>query len=252
MLWNNQTTKDQILNMQLFYTPEIQPHHPTFMLSEEESKHAIRVLRLTQGEKIHLVDGRGGLYETEIIDAHPKRTTLRVLSVQENFGKLSYEVHLAVAPTKNIDRIEWFLEKATEVGLTSYTPIICEHSERKEVKVERLEKVAIAAMKQSLKAYLPTVKPAITFNKFIQEAAQDKEISMGIAHCVDSEKKYISTSFSSKGKYLILIGPEGDFSEKEISQAIEAGFVPLSLGEARLRTETAALTSVIEVSLLNR
>lgn len=237
--------------MQLFYTSEIEPHHTTFILSEEESKHAVRVLRLTQGEKIHLIDGKGGLYETEIIDAHPKRTTLSVLAVQENFGKMSYEVHLAVAPTKNIDRIEWFLEKATEVGLTSYTPIICEHSERKEVKVERLEKVAIAAMKQSLKAYLPQVKPAVSFSKFIQEV-KNSSISKGIAHCVDSDKKFIFTSFEPKGKYLILIGPEGDFSEKEISQAIDAGFIPLSLGEARLRTETAALASVLEISLLNR
>ena len=251
MYWKCQVMKIQILNMQLFYTSAIEPHHTSFMLSEEESKHAIRVLRLTEGEKIHLVDGRGGLYETEIIEAHPKRTTLRVVSVQEQFAKSSYEIHIAVAPTKNIDRIEWFLEKATEVGLSEFTPIICEHSERKEVKVERLEKVAIAAMKQSLKAYLPKINPAITFNKFIQDV-KSLEISKGIAHCVDSEKKYISNSFAPKGKYLILIGPEGDFSEKEISQAIEAGFVPLSLGEARLRTETAALSSVIEVSLLNR
>lgn len=237
--------------MQLFYTPAINPQHPTFMLSEEESKHAIRVLRLTEGEKIHLIDGRGGLYETEIIDPHPKRTTLRVLSVKEDFGKISYEIHMAVAPTKNIDRIEWFLEKATEIGLTSYTPIICEHSERKDVKVERLEKVAIAAVKQSLKAYLPKINPAITFTKFIQESYA-VDYTKGIAHCVDLEKKYITSTFKPNGKYLILIGPEGDFSEKEISQAIEAGFVPLSLGEARLRTETAALASVLEVSLLNR
>lgn len=237
--------------MQLFYTPAINPQHPTFMLSEEESKHAIRVLRLTEGEKIHLIDGRGGLYETEIIDPHPKRTTLRVLSVKEDFGKISYEIHMAVAPTKNIDRIEWFLEKATEIGLTSYTPIICEHSERKDVKVERLEKVAIAAVKQSLKAYLPKINPAITFTKFIQESYA-VDYTKGIAHCVDLEKKYITSTFKPNGKYLILIGPEGDFSEKEISQAIEAGFVPLSLGEARLRTETGALASVLEVSLLNR
>jgi 16S rRNA (uracil1498-N3)-methyltransferase len=251
MLWNNQVKMTQNRNMQLFYTPEIHPTHPTFMLSEEESKHAIRVLRLQVGEIIHLIDGRGGLYETEIIDAHPKRTTLRVISVNENFGQATYEIHMAVAPTKNIDRIEWFLEKATEVGLTSFTPVICEHSERKEVKVERLEKVAIAAMKQSLKAYLPKVNPAITFTKFLDQI-KENSYAKGIAHCVDAEKKYISTSFAPKGKYLILIGPEGDFSEKEISQAIEADFVPLSLGEARLRTETAVLASVIEVSLLNR
>lgn len=238
--------------MQLFYTPDIEPHHSSFVLSEEESKHAVRVLRLQVGEQIHLVDGRGGLYQTEILDAHPKRTTLRVISVQENFGRFPYEVHMAVAPTKNIDRIEWFLEKATEVGLTEYTPIICEHSERKEVKVERLEKVAIAAMKQSLKAYLPKINPSISFQKFLAVQKDTEGIVKGIAHCIDSEKKFILTSFAPKQKYLILIGPEGDFSEKEISQALDAGFIPLSLGEARLRTETAALTSVIEIALLNR
>ncbi len=238
--------------MQLFYTSDIESHHTSFMLSEEESKHAIRVLRLNVGDKIHLIDGRGGLYETEILDAHPKRTTLNILSVQENFGKLPYEIHLAVAPTKNIDRIEWFLEKATEVGLSEYTPIICEHSERKEVKVERLEKVAIAAMKQSLKAYLPKINPAIPFAKFLEAQKSNVGICKGIAHCVDASKSYLSTSFEAKQKYLILIGPEGDFSEKEINQALETGFIPLSLGEARLRTETAALASVMEIALLNR
>ena len=237
--------------MQLFFTPDIEPHHQTFMLSEEESKHAIRVLRLSEGAKIHLIDGRGGLYETEIIDPHVKRTTLRVLSVQTNYGKSTYEIHMAVAPTKNIDRIEWFLEKATEIGLSSYTPVICEHSERKDVKVERLEKVAIAAMKQSLKAYLPKINPAISFSKFL-DLYNDDTFSKGIAHCIDTEKKYINATFIAGGKYLLLIGPEGDFSEKEISQAIDAGFIPLSLGEARLRTETAALASVMEISLLNR
>src|SRR5690606_26384266 len=237
--------------MQLFFTPDIEPHHTSFLLSEEESKHAVRVLRLSEGEKIHLVDGKGGLYETEIIDAHPKRTTLRVISVQQEFGLLPYQVHIAVAPTKNIDRIEWFLEKATEIGLTSFTPIICEHSERKEVKVERLEKVAIAAMKQSLKAYLPQINPAISFTKFI-DSYKDQSLFKGIAHCEEGEKKYIHTVFAPKQSYLILIGPEGDFSPKEISQAMDAGFIPLSLGESRLRTETAALASVLVVSLLNR
>lgn len=238
--------------MNLFYTPDIQPQHSTFMLSEDESKHAIRVLRLKVGEIIHLIDGRGGLYETSIIDAHPKRTTLNVLSVQQQYNKVDYELHVAVAPTKNIDRIEWFLEKATEVGLSEFTPIICDHSERKDVKVERLEKVCIAAIKQSLKAYLPKINPATSFSKFIAEIALDKELDKGIAHCVNSDKKFISTAFKAKKRYLILIGPEGDFSEKEISQALDAGFIPISLGDSRLRTETAALTSAVEISILNR
>lgn len=237
--------------MLLFYTPEIEAHHNSFLLSEEESKHAVRVLRLQEKDIIHLIDGRGGLYKTEIIEPHPKRTSLKVLEVIQEYGKTSYEIHIAVGPTKNIDRIEWFLEKATEIGLHAFTPVICTRSERKEVKVERLEKVAIAAAKQSLKAYIPKINPAISFTKFI-DAYKDEKINKGIAHCVDADKKYINSSFDKGEKYLILIGPEGDFSEIEITQALAAGFVPLSLGEARLRTETAALAAVLELSILNR
>jgi len=235
-----------------FYTPTIESHHTFFLLSEEESKHAIRVLRLQGGDIIHLVDGRGGLYKTEIVDPHPKRVSLRVLEVEQDFGQSAYHLHIAVAPTKNIDRIEWFLEKATEIGLQEFTPIICEHSERKEVKIERLEKVAVSAMKQSLKAYLPKINPAMTFSKFIASAVEDTAVLKGVAHCVDAEKKYISTAFPKSGRYTVLIGPEGDFSEKEIEQAMATGFIPLSLGGSRLRTETAALASCLEVSLLNR
>lgn len=237
--------------MHLFYTPAIEQQHVSFLLNEEESKHAIRVLRLTTGDVVHLIDGRGGLYRAEIIDAHPKRTSLKVSEVQTAYGALPYRLHMVVAPTKNMDRLEWFLEKATEIGIHEFTPIICEHSERKEVKVERLEKVAISAMKQSLKAYLPKINPAISFSKFISQA-EDFEGFKGVAHCVDSEKKYISTVFTKHSNYLLLIGPEGDFSEKEISQALDAGFIPISLGDARLRTETAALVTVLEISLLNR
>lgn len=237
--------------MQLFYTPEIKPHHSSFLLNEEESKHAVRVLRLQAGNIIHLIDGRGGLYKTEILDPHPKRTSLKVLEVKTEFGRSPYHLHMVVAPTKNMDRLEWFLEKATEIGLHEFTPIVCEHSERKEVKIERLEKVVISAMKQSLKAYLPKINSAISFNKFLSQVADSKALK-GIAHCVDSEKKYITTVFPTNENYLLLIGPEGDFSEKEISQALDAGFIPISLGDARLRTETAALASVLEISLINR
>lgn len=237
--------------MHLFYTPDIEPNHSSFLLSEEESKHAVRVLRLQVGDIVHLVDGRGGLYETQILEPHPKRTSLEILNVQMDYGTLPYHLHMVVAPTKNMDRLEWFLEKATEIGVHEFTPIICEHSERKEVKVERLEKVAISAMKQSLKAYIPQINPALSFSKFLAQI-RTFEGFKGIAHCVDSEKKYISTAFTKHDNYLLLIGPEGDFSEKEISQAIDAGFIPISLGESRLRTETAALASVLEISLLNR
>lgn len=237
--------------MYLFYTPDIHPTHLQFILPEEESKHAVRVLRLQAGDQIHLVDGKGGFYTTEILESHPKRTSLRVLDVQTDYGTMPYSLHIAIAPTKNMDRLEWFVEKATEVGIREITPIICEHSERKEVKVERLEKIAISAMKQSLKAYLPKINTPLSFDRCMIKV-KDIEGSKGIAHCVQSEKTYISTAFTKRGNYLLLIGPEGDFSEKEISQALDAGCIPISLGDARLRTETAALATVLEISLLNR
>ncbi|QBQ40258.1 16S rRNA (uracil(1498)-N(3))-methyltransferase [Sphingobacterium psychroaquaticum] len=237
--------------MHLFYTADIAPHHKQFLLSEEESKHAIRVLRLQQGDAVVLVDGVGGWYDAEIIDPHPKRTTLQINRVEVDFQKSSYHLHIAVAPTKNIDRIEWFLEKATEIGIQEVTPIISEHSERKEVKVDRLNKVVASAMKQSLKAYLPKINPAITFTQFLKQQAGLDQTKL-IAHCAEGEKRYVADVCQPKGSYLILIGPEGDFSSTEINDALTQGFAPVSLGDSRLRTETAALVSCVEFSLLNR
>lgn len=237
--------------MQLFFTPDIDPSLKNFVLSEEESKHAIRVLRMNSGDRLHLIDGRGGLYEAEVIDPHPKRTVLSILKVEEDFQQPRYHLHLAVGPTKNIDRIEWFLEKATEVGIQEITPIICEHSERKEVKLDRLNKVIVAAMKQSLKAYLPKLNPAISFRQFLSRLPVE-DVQKAIAHCVESDKKYLDQIFQPRQHYIVLIGPEGDFSVEEIELALQAGFQPISLGEARLRTETAALAACLEISLLNR
>jgi 16S rRNA (uracil1498-N3)-methyltransferase len=191
------------------------------------------------------------LYEAQIIDPHPKRTVLTILNVEEEFQRPKYHLHIAVGPTKNIDRIEWFLEKATEVGIQEITPVICEHSERKEVKLDRLNKVVVAAMKQSLKAYLPKLNPAVSFKQFLREIPTEG-VQKAIAHCVDTEKKYLNQVLEPAQHYIILIGPEGDFSEEEIDLALQMGFHPISLGEARLRTETAALATCMEVSLLNR
>ncbi|WP_333887764.1 16S rRNA (uracil(1498)-N(3))-methyltransferase [Sphingobacterium siyangense] len=237
--------------MQLFFTPDLNPSLENFILSEEESKHAIRVLRMDTGDRLHLIDGRGGLYEAQIIDPHPKRTVITILNVEEEFQRPKYHLHIAVGPTKNIDRIEWFLEKATEVGIQEITPVICEHSERKEVKLDRLNKVVVAAMKQSLKAYLPKLNPAVSFKQFLREIPKEG-VQKAIAHCVDAEKKYLNQVLEPDQHYIILIGPEGDFSEEEIDLALQTGFHPISLGEARLRTETAALAACMEVSLLNR
>jgi len=237
----------------LFYTADLKPDQSLFQLSEEESKHAVRVLRLNVGDQVQLVDGVGGFYEAEIADAHPKRTQLRILNYTAEFQKPNYHLHIAVAPTKNIDRIEWFLEKATEIGIQEITPIISEHSERKEVKTERLNKVIVSAMKQSLKAYMPLLNEAISLDAFLNKAGADKDLKKAIAHCEeDAEKKYLNQEFERGQRYLILIGPEGDFSPSEIEKAISVGFIPVSLGEARLRTETAALYACTEIALLNR
>lgn len=233
--------------MHLFYTPDISI--PVYTLSEEESKHAIRVLRLQKGDEVLLVDGRGGKYTAEITDANPKRTTLKISQTEQEFGKRNHFLHLALAPTKNIERLEWFLEKATEMGIDEITPIICDRSERKEVKPERLTKVITAAVKQSLKAYHPQLNEPISFKKLIQQGFEGTPM---IAHCMDGEKALIAQTIAPGGRYLIAIGPEGDFSPQEVQLAQEAGFRAISLGTARLRTETAALAACFEINLLNR
>lgn len=233
--------------MHIFFTPDINSEQYT--LSEEESKHCSRVLRLKVKDQINLVDGKGGFYLAEIIDDHPKKTVLKVLDKHDQYNKRNHYLHIAVAPTKNMDRLEWFLEKATEIGIDEITPIVCDHSERKEVKTERLEKVVVSAMKQSLKAWLPKINPAISFSKFI--VSQENE-NKYIAHCVPTEKNELSANFKKGQSYLVLIGPEGDFSETEINNALENGFLPITLGNSRLRTETAALQACFEINYLNR
>jgi 16S rRNA (uracil1498-N3)-methyltransferase len=231
--------------MHLFYCSDIT--EGDYTLNEEESKHCIRVLRLRIGEIIHITDGAGNLYKTELIDDHPKRCAVKIVETQAEYGKKPYSVYMAVAPTKNINRYEWFLEKATEIGINQITPIICEHSERKEVKNQRLEKVIISAVKQSLKAYVPALDPAIKFRDFIK---QDFEGQKFIAYC-EGEPQLLKNLYKPKTDVLILIGPEGDFSPAEVEQAIDAGFTPVSLGKSRLRTETAAIAACHAVNLIN-
>lgn len=235
--------------MQLFYTPDIEPSHPQYFLSEDESKHAIRVLRLETGDEVQLIDGRGGFYNAKIQDAHPKRTILNITSVTPNFNKRNHYLQIAVAPTKNIERLEWFLEKATEIGIDEVTLIVTQRSERKEVKVDRLNKIITAAIKQSLKAYHPVLNDAVKLNQLLVEPFDGQKF---IAHCEPGEKLDLRKEINLKGRYLILIGPEGDFSPAEIALALENGFKPITLGEARLRTETAALEACFEVNFINR
>ncbi len=233
--------------MHLFYTPLI--NGELHMLNEEESKHCIRVLRLQVNEEINLIDGKGGFYTAVIIDAHPKRTALRVTNVELNYGKRNHYLHIAIAPTKNIERTEWFLEKATEIGIDEISLINCERSERKDVKTERLIKVVTSAIKQSIKAYHPVVNDIVPFRKFIESKFEGQKF---IAHCIDLDKQYLKKDLVKHSNYLILIGPEGDFSAAEVGLALEAGFNPITLGDSRLRTETAGLEACFEVNFLNR
>jgi 16S rRNA (uracil1498-N3)-methyltransferase len=235
--------------MHLFYTPDLQPTHPQYFLSEEESKHAIRVLRLEVGDEVQLIDGKGGFYNAAIHDAHPKRTILSITSVTAAFNKRNHYLHIAVAPTKNIERLEWFLEKATEIGIDEVSLIIAQRSERKEAKVDRLNKIMTAAIKQSLKAYHPVLNDAVKLNQLLTAPFDGQKF---IAHCEPGEKLDLRKEIKPGGSYLILIGPEGDFSPAEIELALESGFKPITLGEARLRTETAALEACFEVNFLNR
>lgn len=232
--------------MHIFYTPDITGNNYT--LNETESKHCIRVLRLEQGSEITLVDGRGGFFTAQITDPNPKRCAVKVISSELNFGLRNFWVHVAIAPTKNIERIEWFLEKATEIGVDHITPLLCRFSERKEIKSERLEKVMVSAMKQSLKAYLPQLDPLTRFNDFISQPFEGQKF---IAHCDEQHRDLLKKMILPNQQYLILIGPEGDFSPEEISQAIQAGFHPVSLGDSRLRTETAGVVACHTFNLLN-
>jgi 16S rRNA (uracil1498-N3)-methyltransferase len=233
--------------MHIFYTPDLSGN--TYTLDETESKHCIRVLRLEKGNEITLVDGRGGFFSVEIDDPNPKRCLVKIIKADLNFGKNNFQVHVAIAPTKNIERIEWFLEKATEIGIDRVTPLLCRYSERKEIKNERLEKVMISAMKQSLKAYLPQLDPLTRFNDFIRQPFDGQKF---IAHCDDQHRDLLRNLVEPRQNYLILIGPEGDFSAEEIELAIKAGFQPVSLGESRLRTETAGLVACHTFNLLNQ
>lgn len=231
--------------MIIFYAPELLVNSE---LPEEESGHAIRVLRHQEGDEIEVVDGKGFWYHCKIILAHPKHCQVEILSRKED-NHWPYQVELVVAPTKNLDRMEWFLEKATEMGLDRFIPIRSRFSERKELKTERMKKIAISAMKQSLKATLPLIDEMTDIKKVIEEPFNGQKF---IAHCMDDQPRQLLSHLINKGEAVrILIGPEGDFSPEEVNLAINNNYIPISLGEQRLRTETAALASVHTIHVIN-
>lgn len=235
--------------MQLFFHPKAVQINQELAFDKDESRHIVKVLRKQTGDRLILTNGKGSFYTTEIVAANPKKCVVQLLEA-ENQGPLPYFLHLAVAPTKLNDRYEWFLEKAVEVGVSEITPIFCEHSERTKIKEDRFEKIIISAMKQSLKAYLPKLNKAVSFSEFIKTASQSSA-NKYIAHCAQGEKKSLKIELQPNQNVLILIGPEGDFALSEIELALKNNFILVSLGNSRLRTETAAIAACHSVAFVN-
>ena len=234
--------------MQLFYTPDI--NSDEYTLSKEESRHCIQALRKKIGDLIYLVDGKGGFYKATLIGDNPKSCHLKIDKVERNYGKSDLHIHIAIAPTKMNERFEWFLEKSTEIGINEITPIICERSERKVLKLERMNKILVAAMKQSKQAYLPKLNAAVSFDSFVSNNTVEERY---IAHCIENDdKKQLKEVIKKGADTLVLIGPEGDFSPKEIDHALKHGFSSVSLANNRLRTETAAIVSCHTINLINQ
>lgn len=237
--------------MELFYSRDFDGDFCT--LDADESGHCVKVLRHREGDEISIIDGEGTLYTCVLTDASPKSAQARIVKVEPDWGAHPYRLTMAVCPTKNLDRYEWFAEKATELGLDTIVPVIGEHSERKVFKTERLRRILLSASKQSLKGAVPEVAEPESVKDFILETAEKEDVLKLICCCFEGEVPRTSV-FEALGEFkdreiAILIGPEGDFSREEAALAIEKGFVPVHLGPSRLRTETAAVTAVEAVYL---
>lgn len=233
--------------MQLFYQKIKAKVGDRFLMEAEETRHLIKVLRKKIGDQVMVSNGEGDLFTCQITNDHPKKCNLEVQQV-ETFSKVrNYYLHLLIAPTKTNDRFEFFLEKATEIGIDEITPILCEHSERKKIKAERYQKILLSAMKQSLQFHLPKLNE---FRPFAEAVQRTKSDSKFIAHCEEEAKSYLFSSLAQKPeqKIVILIGPEGDFSKEEIQLAKQHEFKAVSLGKTRLRTETAGIFAVQQVA----
>tara|TARA_B100000809_G_scaffold88076_1_gene86468 strand:- start:4206 stop:4919 length:714 start_codon:yes stop_codon:yes gene_type:complete len=235
--------------MQLFYNPTITQDSKEIIFDKEESRHIFKVLRKQEGSILNLTNGKGLFFEVTLIQSNLKNCIATVLEVKKQ-EPLPYSLHLVVAPTKLNDRYEWFLEKATEIGVTEITPIICDHSERKFIKLARFEKKIQSAMKQSLKAFLPKINEATTLRDFLKSQESNLHQKL-IAHCEETNKQTLKSVLKPNDNTTLLIGPEGDFSTNEINESIKAGFIPVTLGASRLRTETAAIVVCHGVAFTN-
>jgi len=234
--------------MQIFYAPGIEGE--TYMLDEKESKHCIRVLRMTKGTVVRLIDGKGNLYEGIISNPDSKKCTIAITGIIKDFEKRNYRLHIAISPLKNPERFEWFVEKSVEIGIDEITPLICRNTEKQVIKNERVNNLIVSAMKQSLKATKTVLNAPCLFNDFVNK---DLHGSLMIAHCNDSFKRSrISVVYSKNENAFILIGPEGDFSEDEIEYAYNKGFKSVHLGRSRLRTETAGVAACHSIYFINQ
>ncbi|MCE2612480.1 16S rRNA (uracil(1498)-N(3))-methyltransferase [Flavobacteriaceae bacterium D16] len=233
--------------MQLFYNASLDHSAKQFVFNEEESRHIVKVLRKKPDDLLQITNGKGYLFTAKILSTDPKKCKAAIVETTKKHQKM-HELHMVVAPTKSMDRFEWFLEKVTEIGVNEITPIICEHSERKILKMPRLEKIIQGAMKQSLRTYLPKLNEPISYEEFIKNEHQGLSF---IAHCHEEEKMELIRRVAPDKDITILIGPEGDFSEREVDLAYANGFYPVSLGDARLRTETAAIVACTTVAIIN-
>lgn len=233
-------------SMHLFYNPDFTTQHP--LLPEEEARHCLKVMRMGTGDTLHVTDGKGNLFHTQILTADYRKCMLKVLKVQSEWGKRPYSIHIAVAPTKNADRTEWLVEKCVELGVDTISFIACERSERKFFKTDRIGKVAAAAMKQSLKSYMPAIHEIVPFKKYIEGLSEEQRF---VAHLEEGNRQLLQSIAGRNGSYCVLIGPEGDFTPEEIKLALVKGFMPVSLGESRLRTETAGIVACHILNLIN-
>lgn len=236
----------KIKDVPLFLADEIDGER--YELSVVESRHCVRVLRMKRGDVLFLTDGKGTLYEAEITGVDLPQCEVRIKGTFQDYGKRNYYLHIAIAPTKNIDRFEWFLEKATEIGIDEITPLICTHSERKEIRIDRLNKIIESAMKQSIKAYRPILNPTEKFSSFISRAHTGQKF---IAYLDENDPVHIIKKYIPGKDVTLLIGPEGDFSEEEVNSAKQHGFEIVSLGNSRLRTETAGIAACHAVNIIN-
>jgi 16S rRNA (uracil1498-N3)-methyltransferase len=233
--------------MQLFYDPNIEAHNSEIVFSKTESRHIRKVLRKPPGSSIYLTNGKGNLFEALLEYENNNNCKAKIIRQEYDAGP-KFKLHMVVAPTKNNDRFEWFLEKATEIGVSEITPIQCHHSERKLIKLDRYKKILVSALKQSNRLHLPVLNPMIDFEEFLKT---DPSGNCYIAHCENGNKPLLQNSIEKNTDTTILIGPEGDFSSVEIKRALHKGFRAISLGNTRLRTETAALVACHTVQLLN-